>query len=229
MEISDLRSVVGTMASSATRSATEASQQERQREAISGDQGRAARPGGEVFKAVGETLAQFGVKLGNSSTSTVATASQATDAENAASAAEQTPGTDATSVSAALHGFMHSLYQAAGEAAGSNASGQQQGDDLAEDSANRASRLEAYSTDLATGLNTLAQSLTSASDSSGTESAGNSELDAAYQNLMAATQAESKRSSETPDLKTFIQSLQRNLTNSGLSLDSAGNLVNTHA
>jgi hypothetical protein len=197
-----------------------------------GPQAAGGRRGGQLFKAMQQTLDQLGFSTPTGKGAPPATASQANDAESAATAGAQ-------NVAQALNGFMHSLFQALGASGANNAppqspaSGDGAGDN--DGSAAVSSRTGKAYGDLQARLQNLVQSLSSSTTSSTASSATSTsavpaELQTAFENLSKALQAGANTgSSKMPDLQSFLQALQQNLQNAGSQLDSSGNLVNTQA
>ena len=231
METSSLNNVASSTVQqlrSTERTATGRVDRDRDRDDNASERMGGARRGGQLAKALQQTLSQFGFAPAESKGAPVATASQANDAESAKAAA------NAQSPDQAVQGFMVALFQSLG-AQGNRPPPPQnkdtEGDNPSAESVSGKGR-KAYG-DLEGRLQNLVQSLTdkSAGNSNAQTSTqtGNA-LETAYQNLSKAMASSANTgSSKMPDLQTFLSTLQQNLQNAGSRLDSAGNLVNTHA
>lgn len=232
MDVSNLSSVLSTTVQRAeTTNRAAAGRVEREREEDPAGRPQGPRRGGQLFKALAQTLSELGFGAPGDKGAPPATASQANDAESAAANSGQNAGQ-------ALHGFMHALFQALGATGGNNApAAPRNAPDSPDTQGERATAVgersrRAYG-DIESRLQNLVQSLASsstpatASDVAVTE---NSALETSFQNLTTALQAESATgSARMPDLQSFLQKLQQNLLNAGSRLDSSGNLVNTIA
>ena len=240
MSTSVSASVLNSVASASVQRTSEASNRaasgrvERDRDEEAG-RTQGARRGGQVFKALAQTLSDFGVAAPAKKGAPPATESQANDVENAASQSAQSQ-----SRGPALQGFMHSLFQTlSGNASGNPQAQTSTGSDADNDndatSAVTSRGRRAYG-DLEGRLQNLVQSLGSSTSSATGEAAatttasGATELEAAFQNLSKAMQSSGNTgSANVPDLQAFLSTLQKNLQNAGSHMDSSGNLVNTHA
>jgi hypothetical protein len=233
MDMSSVSSLINSgVSGTGTASRASAGRVDRDGDKEGGSQASGARRGGELFKAMLQTLGQLGFNVPKGKGEPPATESQANDAANAAAASQQNVGQ-------AVNAFMHSLFQTLGAAGAGNAqprpeAGAQSGGGNDGNAAVSSRAGKAYG-DLQAGLQNLVQSLSSSATSSATTSASStaaapSELQTAFENLSKALQAGANTgSSKMPDLQSFLQSLQQNLQNAGSQLDSSGNLVNTQA
>ena len=230
METSSLNSVVSSAVQNVrTTERSAAGRVERQRDENTAERVGGARRGGQLAKALEQTLSQFGINPPESKGAPAATASQANDAESAKAAA------NAQSPEQAVQGFMVALFQSLGgqgnrqapPARDSNAESETQ---AAESVTGRGRK--AYG-DIEGRLQNLVQSLSDkAASNTDTQAAtpATSDLESAFQNLSKALESSGNTgSSKMPDIQTFLKTLQQNIQNAGSRLDSAGNLVNTIA
>ena len=232
METSSLNSVVSSAVQNVrTTERSNNVRADRQRDEQTAERVSGPRRGGELARALEQTLSQFGVNPPDTKGAPPATVSQANDAESAkASANAQTP-------EQAAQGFMVAMFQALGVQQGSRQGPPPPRDRNAEGEAPPAESVtgngrKSYG-DIEGRLQNLVQSLSDKSASGATAQSATpdvSNLEAAYQNLSKALESNGNTgSSKMPDIQTFLKTLQQNIQNAGSRLDSSGNLVNTFA
>jgi hypothetical protein len=235
METSSLNNVLSSVVQNTRASArAENGRAERERDENTSERVGGPRRGGQLAKALEQTLSQFGFNPPDSKGAPPATASQANDAANRKSA-----DTTATqSPEQAVQGFMYALFQSLG-AQGNRPSGpapkqDNQGDQNAErtESVSGGRGRRGYG-DIEARLQNLVQSLTdktASGSSSDTTTSTSSSLETAFQNLSKALEGNGNTgTSKLPDIQTFLKTLQQNIQNAGSRIDSSGNLVNTIA
>ena len=187
--------------------------------------------GRQLLNAVAQTLSQLGLGQAGQIAVNGPTATQDASGNNDPNSSASNNGQN---IGQALHAFMHSLFQALNQSGSGNqaASNTSVSDKDGDSDGSRSRRLGAAGaagyTDLVSKLQSLAQNLSSGSNSSG----ATSNLGASFKNLVQALGSNTSANSNNSQLglQSFLQGLVKNLqSKGGNALSGVGSLVSTSA
>lgn len=233
METSSLNNVLSSSVQNTRASVrAENGRTERARDENTAERVGGPRRGGQLAKALQQTLSQFGFNPPESKGAPPATAAQANDAANTQAVdAAQNP-------EQAVRGFLYALFQSLGTQGNPPSGSAQKQDGDGDRDAEKAESVisgrgrRGYG-DIEARLQNLVQSLgdkAAGSSSGDTSTSAPGNLETAFQNLSKALEGKGNTgTSKLPDIQTFIKTLQQNIQNAGSRLDSSGNLINTIA
>lgn len=181
------------------------------------------RGGSAFLEAVRQTLSQLGLSLDVSRAAPLRPSGTGANEGSAPAASESKAAAPQSSAGPALHTFLHDLFSAlrtlqppSGTGSGNN--------NPSGGTSNPKSGPSGYG-DLSSQLLDLAKLLGSGQDSSQNDLL--SQLKNDYQKLTAALSGSSGHGGQLPDLKTFLQTLAKNVPGQKSGESTAGTLLNT--